>query len=142
MFPGEGARRLTIGSKIMHTSWSGVNINKNKTYINIFGLDSPEPPYVKELGLNYFKEFTLLGITYYSTLCFMISTFDAGHRKLEIVANDWRHKYLTIFGKMSVVKTFMLSVLSHVATVLPTLSKTYCEKFEKIMIDLIKGERE
>ena len=35
----------------------------------------------------------------------------------------------------------MLSVLSHVATVLPTPSKVYCKKFKKVMIDFIKGER-
>ena len=72
----------------------------------------------------------------------MMNNFEAGLRKLEIVANDWRHKYLTIFGKITVVKTFMLSVLSHVATVLPTPSNVYCTKFEKIMIDFIKGEKE
>ena len=36
----------------------------------------------------------------------------------------------------------MLSVLSHIATVLPTPSKKYCKKFKKLMIDFIKGERE
>ena len=35
----------------------------------------------------------------------------------------------------------MLSTLSHIATVLPTLSKSYCKKFENIMIDFIRGER-
>ena len=36
---------------------------------------------------------------------------------------------------MTVIKTFMLSTLSHIATVLPTPSKLYCKKFEAIMID-------
>ena len=35
----------------------------------------------------------------------------------------------------------MLSALSHIKTVLPTPSKTYCKKFDKIMIDFIKGEK-
>ena len=70
----------------------------------------------------------------------MISNFDEGLRKLEIVANDWRHKYLTIFGKITVIKMFMLSKLSYIATVLPTPPKLYCKKFEKIMIDFIRGE--
>ena len=65
--------------------------------------------------------------------------FNEGLRKLEIVANDWRHKYLTIFGKITVFMTFMQSVLSHVATYLPTPIKVYCKKFDKIMVDFIKG---
>ena len=83
---------------------------KNKTYINIFGKDIPELPFVKELGLNFYTKFTLLGITCDSTLSFMLFNFDEGLRKLEIVANDWWHKYLTICGKIKVVKTFMFSV--------------------------------
>ena len=70
----------------------------------------------------------------------MMLNFDKGLRKLELVVNDWRHKFLKIFGKLTVVKTFMLSVISHVTTVLPTPSKEYCKKFEKLMIDFIKGE--
>ena len=31
-------------------NWSGLKINKNKTYINIFGKNSQEPTYVNELG--------------------------------------------------------------------------------------------
>ena len=87
-------------------SWSGLHINKNKTYVNTFGKNSPEPPYVKELGLNYFEKLNLLGITYDSTPSFMMINFDEGVRKLEIVANDWQHKYLTIFGKITVVKIY------------------------------------
>ena len=72
----------------------------------------------------------------------MLTNYDEGIRKLEAVAHDWKHKYLTICGKITVVKTFMLSVLSHVATVLPTPNSTYCKKIEKIMSDFIRGERE
>ena len=53
----------------------------------------------------------------------------------------WRHKYLTIFCKITVIKTFMLRTLSHIATVLPTPPKSYYKKFEKIIIDFIKGEK-
>ena len=91
--------------------------------------------------MNYCKEFTLLGITYDSTLNLMVNNYEAGLRKLEAVANDWRQKYLTIFGKITVVKTFMLSILSQVATMIPTPSNAYCKKFEKVMVEFIRGEK-
>ncbi len=56
----------------LFSNWSGLNISKNKTYIDTFGKYMPEPPYIKELSLNYSKEFTLLGITYHSNLSNMI----------------------------------------------------------------------
>merc|ERR1712082_202460 len=124
------------------SKWSGLNINKNKTYVNIFGVSVPEPPFIKELNLKYCKSFTLLGITYDSTLQNMMTNYDEGIKKLETVTNDWRHKYLTICGKITVVKTFMLSVLSHVATVLPTPNNKECKKIEKIITDFIRGEKE
>ena len=71
----------------------------------------------------------------------MMTNFDKGLRKLEIVANDWHHKCLTIFGKITVIKTFMLSTLSHIGTVFPTPPKLYCKKLKKIMMDYIKGEK-
>ena len=71
----------------------------------------------------------------------MMTNFDEGLWKLEIVVNDWWHKYSTIFGKITVIQTFMLNVLSHITTVLPTPPKVYCKNFEKIMIDFIKGEK-
>ncbi len=49
------------------SKWSGLNINKNKTYVNIFGQEIPEPPYIQELNLKYCKDFTLLDLRFVSS---------------------------------------------------------------------------
>ena len=123
------------------SEWSGLNINKKKTYVLVFGQIVSNPSFVTELGLNNCDKFTLLGVTYDPTLNGIMSNFDEGLQKFERVANDWRHKYLTIFGKITIIKTFMLSTLSHIATVLPTPPKLYCKKFESIMTDFIRGRK-
>ena len=84
----------------LFSTWSGLNINKNKTYVIIFGQDIPEPPFIKELGLKFCSKFSLLGITYDSTLSFMMTNFDDMLWKLEIVVNDWQHKYLKSLKKI------------------------------------------
>ena len=123
------------------SNWSGLKINKKKTYVTIFGGKKvPKPPFVGELGLNYCDSFTLLGVVFDPTLSCMRTNYDEGLRKMEIVANDWRYKYLTIFGKITVIKTFMLSTLSHIATILPTPPISYCKRFEEVRINFIKGE--
>ena len=61
LFPKNKANiKAALDCFTLFSSWSGLKINKNKTYINIFGKNSPDPPSVKELGLNYCKEFHFL----------------------------------------------------------------------------------
>ena len=112
--------------------WSGLRINKNKTYVTVFGKKIPDPPYVGELGLKFCDSFTLLGVIFDPTLENMQVNYDEGVRKMEIVANDWKYKYLTIFGKLTVIKTFMLATLSHIATVLPTPPRCFVKKLRKL----------
>ena len=61
-------------------NWSGLKINKSKTYENIFGTIAPEPTYIEELGLNYCNEFTLLSIKFDSTLKSMMCNYNEGIR--------------------------------------------------------------
>ena len=46
-------------------------------------------------------------------------------------------RYLTPYGKITVIKTLALSKLSHVALVIPSLSSAKIKKLEKIFFDFI-----
>ena len=84
----------------------------------------PKPPFVSELGLNYCDSFTLLGVVFDPTLSCMNANYDEGLRKMEVF----------------VIKTFMLSTLSHIATIIPTPLVSYCKRFEGVMINFIRSE--
>ena len=43
-------------------------------------------------------------------------------KKVLAFANSWRNRYVSVYGKVCVVKTLILSKLTCIATVLPTLA--------------------
>ena len=47
---------------------------------------------------------------------------EKGIQNMRVIANNWKFKALTIFGKITVNKTFMLPQLTHVAAVVPSLT--------------------
>ena len=54
------------------------------------------------------------------------------------ISNSWKFKYLPIFGKIAVIKTFMLPQLTHIATVIPSLSIKQMEEIHKIWDEFIQ----
>ena len=66
--------------------------------------------------------FRLLGIQFCNILSNMECNHEKGVQNMRDIANNWKFKYLTIFGKITVIKTFMLPQLTHVATVVPSLT--------------------
>ena len=69
----------------------------------------------------------------------MHTNYDKGLEDIKKIANCWLYKYLTIFGKITVVKTYILSKISHIASVLPPPPLKTCKMFDKIILDFIQG---
>ena len=62
-------------------------------------------------------------------------------KKVLAVANSWRNRYVSVYGKVCVVKTLMLPKLTHIATVLPTLKKKQIKEIEQIWYDYISPKK-
>ena len=45
--------------------------------------------------------------------------------------NSWRHRFLTIFGKTTVIKTQFIPKFTHIVTVIPNLSIGQIREIEK-----------
>lgn len=54
--------------------------------------------------------------------------------------NNWTYKSLTIFGKITVVKTFVLSKISHIAKLLLIPTPKKCKIFDRIINNFICGK--
>ena len=59
--------------------------------------------------------------------------------KLEKLLNNWSYRYLTPFGKATVIKSLGLSKLSHIAIVLPNPTREMITRIEKMIFKFIWG---
>ena len=110
--------------------WSGLKVNRGKTQLTIFGKRLAKPRLVETLNIKWCTSFRLLGIQFNNTLSDMDSNYDKGIKEMREISNSWKFRYLTIFGKITVIKTFMLPKLTHTVTVVPSLTAKLIEEIE------------
>ena len=103
---------------------SGLKISISKTKAIWFGKDYASTlELCPDLKLDWAKEFTLLGMKFQNNLENMEVNFASKIEVIKKVLNCWFYRTLTVYGKITVIKTLALSKLSHLAVVLPNLEK-------------------
>ena len=93
--------------------------------MSVFGRDSKEPKFVEELKLKWCKSFKLLGIHFDVTLSEMQTNYQIGLDSIRKELHSWKFRHLTIFGKLTVIKTLCLPKLTHIVTVVPNPCSTF-----------------
>ena len=93
--------------------WSGLKINREKTVLSLVNISRPE--YVEQLGIKWCTKFELLGIEFDNMLRDMDRNYEKYFHSMQDVMNSWKFWHLSIFGKLTVIKT--LSSKTH----------TYCD---------------
>ena len=83
--------------------------------------------------------FRLLGIQFCNILSNIQSNYKNGTQNMHNIANNWKYHYLTLFEKITVIKTYMLPQLTHIATVIPNLSAKQIQEIEKIWEEFIRS---
>ena len=84
------------------------------------------------MGLKWAHNFDLLGIKFDSNLDHMFNNFTEKIEKIERVLKNWSFRYLTPFGKVTIVKTLGLSKLSHVALIIPNPPVDMIKRIERL----------
>ena len=117
---------------------SGLKVSVSKTKAVWFGNKANSDEILcPEENLVWAKNFTLLGIDFTADLKNMEQNYFAKIEDLQKTLNSWRYRHLTPYGKIVVIKSLALSKLSHIAMVVPDLSKTELKKLEKICFDFL-----
>ena len=110
--------------------WSGLKINLGKTYLTVFGKLTDKPKFIKELGIKWCTEFKLLGIYFDSTLSKMHVNYEKAIESVRREINSSKFCFLTIFGKVTVIKTMFVQKLNHITVVVPSPSCTLVRALE------------
>ncbi len=115
-------RDETDGEKLLNflkqfESHSGLKINKNKT--EGFWLGSKKDSNFRPLGVKWSTVIKILGIFIsYNKDVIIQKNFRDKLVKIENKLNMWKKRYLTMYGKVLLLKSFALSQILYVSTVL------------------------
>ena len=95
------------------------------------------PKLCPDLNLKWENDFMLLGIKFDSYLENMDVNFNEKISEMEDIVKNWRHRILTPLGRSCIAKTLLLSKVSHLAMVLPSLNKNQLKLIENLIFKFI-----
>jgi hypothetical protein len=98
--------------------FSGLHSNAEKTTLLQIGTIAPLQNAILELGFNVVESVTLLGLTIDNNLSFMTNYFEGTIAKIQNIIEYWERFYLSLAGRISVCKTFMLSQIGYIGSFL------------------------
>ena len=121
---------------------SGLKISLSKTKAIWFGKGyNRNTKLCQDLNLDWTETFTLLGIEFDNNLEYMDKNFEKKLEAINKMLNCWINRTLTVYGKITVIKTMALSKLSHLVLVLPELDKTKFKRLENLFFRFIWGDK-
>ena len=121
---------------------SGLKISVSKTKAVWFGSDyNSNNKLCPDLNLKWVKDFTLLGINFNNNLDRMEQNFTEKVEKMEKMLSCWFYRYITPYGKVTIIKTLALSMLSHVALIIPNPSKQMFKQIETTFFNFIWNKK-
>ena len=117
---------------------SGLKISVTKTKAVWFGQNyNSNVKLCPDLALKWEKTFNLLGINFHNNLERMETNFTTKIESIERLLSCWFYRYITPYGKVTIIKTLALSKLSHVALIVPNPSKQMFKQIENIFFRFI-----
>ena len=129
-------RALSIIKSFYELSLLKINVSKTKAVW--FGREhNSNIRFCEEDNLDWDTSFKLLGITFDNNLEKMDENFFEKIKEMEKVLNSWLYRYLTPYGKITVIKSLALSKISHLALVLPSLNAKMIKDIEKILLKFL-----
>ena len=138
--PGDDNLRNVIKALGDFYKLSGLKISVSKTKAVWFGsMCGSDVRLCQDLNLKWVATFTLLGIKFDSALANMEDNFDEKMIKIQNMLSNWSLRYLTPFGKITVIKSLALSKLSHIALVVPNPSRDKIRRIETVLFKFLWG---
>ena len=108
-------------------SVSGLDINKEKTKVVKLGaLRDRNIPWQGKFGFNWSKKFEILGIHYNMDKIYDITDLNIQRKQGEIeqLIRIWSTRNLTPYGKVTIIKSLLISKITHMLLSLPSPSST------------------
>ena len=113
---------------------SGLKISVSKSTAVWFGKNWDSPSRLcEDLEMKWSRRFKLLGITFDNNLEEMELNFESKILGIEKLLSNWAYRYLTPFGKVTIIKALALSKCSHMALAIPNSNKSMIKRLNTIL---------
>jgi hypothetical protein len=131
---------LTSLKKILSdfAKFSGLNCNIEKTTITLVGEVGPPSQELKDIGFTFVDSFKLLGLHISNNIDERRLFFDEAYEKIRALRDFWDKLNLTLPGRISIAKTFMLSQIGYIGSII-TPSEDQFKAMQKVMDDYCIG---
>ena len=123
---------------------SGLKVNVNKTQIAWIGSNGGlQIDICPDLHLQWVTEFNLLGITFSNDLAVVEEiNYHKVLGRLTNILKIYKNQYLTLIGKITIIKSLAISQLIHLISVLPSPNKSIMDEIYKILKNFLwNGKR-
>ena len=137
LFMKSTERNLRVCMNVLNSFFliSGLKINVEKTKAIKFGVTGDSRiTLCEDLNLIWTQEFTSLGIDYNINSLDKITDLNLESRILEMekMSSIWNVRNLTLIGKITIIKTLMISKIIHILLSLPKPSEEYFIRIENV----------
>ncbi len=120
------------------STFSGLQSNVEKTTLLKIGSTNVLSQEILDLGFNITEEIVLLGISINRSLDSLSSHFDTVAEKIVRIIEFWERFKLSLCGRISVCKTFMLSQIGYLGCIItPTAGQL--NRLQKLLDDFCTG---
>ena len=119
---------------------SGLKINVEKTKAIKFGVSrDSRMTLCDDLDLVWTQEFTSLGIDYNIKYLNRITdlNLEGKLKEMEKLISVWKIRNLTLIGKITIIKTLLISKIIHILLSLPRPSEEFFVKIEKVFLNFL-----
>ena len=147
VFLKSSERNLKLCLRILHWFYvvSGLKINLKKTkVIRIGDIRETDRRYCKENNLDWVSTFVSLGISYDIRNMADITQYNINEKlpQMTQLISAWSKRILTPAGRITVLKSLIISKITHILISLPSPTEEMLTKLEKLCTDFIwNGKR-
>ena len=118
---------------------SGLAVNLSKTAVMYIGANQDAPILCPDLGLEWPTEFKLLGIIFTKVLLEMTENYKRPLSQIRAEAESWIYRMPTTLGRAEILKTSLLSKLTHYPIMLPNPGEVFFNTLKKMFNKFIWG---
>jgi exonuclease III len=97
---------------------SGLKCNLEKTFVLLIGpVDESVAEKIKDLGFTVVDSIKCLGVTHRNVRNSLSTNFDGTITKMKKIAGDWGRFRLSLIGRISIAKTFLVSQVTYLGEI-------------------------